>query len=1194
MKYHYLFAMAMAATAVMSQAAVVQVGSGSYSDVFVPNGTNNAEPPGTPNLSGVAAAKPVPTNDWWSSQLKESFANNMFNYPMGVRPVSDGLIMSVPIFDQAIADVKCFSTGLTGLIADKVTVSDFSDWTVTFDWNGQMQATSGVGMPFIYFTKANSSDVVIEFIGQATVEGNMLLVTGSINGANYAAYAPSGSTWTVNGNKATSNLGGKNYWSAVMLPSGDAKQIGRDWAKYAFVFPGDTRAEFVYNEGAGKVETTYKVIPDVKEGAHDTFLMGLLPHHWGNLGGAVNYEGHSYATVRGELKMAATNAFKTALRYGGVLPMMPSAQNEASGYDAGKERELIDAVIANNGLVDWTDTYNDGQLLNRLVQTARIAKSIGYEAGFKKAFDLVKSRLENWLTYTSGENQYMYYYCKPWTTLLAFHAGHGQDSNINDHHFHWGYFIHAAAFIEQFEPGWARGYGEMVNLLVRDAASSDRSDNMFPYLRSFSPYAGHSWASGMSAHGPGVDQESTSESMQFNCSLIHWGAVTGNKDIRNLGVCLYAIERSATEEYWFDVHDRNLPDSYTSALVSRVFANKYDNQNFWGGGIAGSYGIQIYPVHGGSFYLVNNKEYAKKLWTAMTEETGILNNETNDNIWYDSWFQFLSMIDPAEALRLYNNCDKLGVKFGVSQAQTYQHIHSAAAIGVPRQDITANYPLATAFEKDGNITYCAQNYGTTDLTVTFSDGTTLTAKPGELAMTAAQGKRSAFVTVDLSSEKVKPGDKVTVTVSIDEGDHTISKSVVKVDGTVVNEKDHTARAMGRAAGKTHVYEWTAPETAGSYAITAEATSSEGNTFASSQKIVTVAKENEGGGDTPPVGGTDIKYDVDSKSFSVAANGDVVLKGKINVQMPEGETLSKLWLVAAANPMYKQGDYQYKEWPYYEGDIIMGETTLNNPVNGANDFTITIPAAAISKTSTTDLWPKWEATTSAGATSDGGVSEQWTFDPSKYESGGENPNPPITGDGGECVQRVDASAAGSGFLGGYTVTFKTEGSNIVVTASLDDKSAYVGLVPPYLQESGDGFREYGQMTENADGSYSYTVTDASSARNYVFKVKFAYTAGAIATTADYDYRLGQDCTSTSVGEISLDEISVYPNPASATVTVSVGSTCEVTVYSSAGIAVHSAVVESKETIDCGMWPTGVYFVRFVNEAGQSNVVTLLKR
>ena len=84
--------------------------------------------------------------------------------------------------------------------------------------------------------------------------------------------------------------------------------------------------------------------------------------------------------------------------------------------------------------------------------------------------------MENWLTYTSGEKAFLFYYNKDWTTMFGYPAGHGQDEYINDHHFHWGYFIHAAAFIEQYSPGWATQWGDMVNLLVRDAATSDRND----------------------------------------------------------------------------------------------------------------------------------------------------------------------------------------------------------------------------------------------------------------------------------------------------------------------------------------------------------------------------------------------------------------------------------------------------------------------------------------------------------------------------------------------------------------------------------------------------------------------------------------------------------------------------------------------------------------------------------------------
>ena len=54
---------------------------------------------------------------------------------------------------------------------------------------------------------------------------------------------------------------------------------------------------------------------------------------------------------------------------------------------------------------------------------------------------------------------------------------------LNDHHFHWGYFIHAASFMEQFEPGWSDDWGDMINLLIRDAASYDRNDTGLSFFK---------------------------------------------------------------------------------------------------------------------------------------------------------------------------------------------------------------------------------------------------------------------------------------------------------------------------------------------------------------------------------------------------------------------------------------------------------------------------------------------------------------------------------------------------------------------------------------------------------------------------------------------------------------------------------------------------------------------------------------
>lgn len=75
----------------------------------------------------------------------------------------------------------------------------------------------------------------------------------------------------------------------------------------------------------------------------------------------------------------------------------------------------------------------------------------------------------------------------------------GQDfgnSFYNDHHFHYGYFLYAAAVIGYIDPAWLTiGRSKAwVNMLTRDFANPS-VDDFFPFSRSFDWYAGHSWVS---------------------------------------------------------------------------------------------------------------------------------------------------------------------------------------------------------------------------------------------------------------------------------------------------------------------------------------------------------------------------------------------------------------------------------------------------------------------------------------------------------------------------------------------------------------------------------------------------------------------------------------------------------------------------------------------------------------------------
>jgi len=709
-------------------AQTVPVGSGSYTRTFP--GTDaagrNGFPSGSPQLSGVAAGKPVPTNDWWSKLVRENHADNLFSYPFTMKTTNNGLIVSyIPwgVIDDQLPVV----VGVSGLATTRTTVSDYSDWTVTMNWNDGnrfFETTSGIAMPFLYFQKGSSdlAQVTVN-LGTVVVDKEMLIITNARNGADFAIYAPAGSIWSRNGNVYTSTLNGKNYWSLAFIPltAANVHAVATEYKKYAYVFPVNTMAEYSFNETTSVLRTTFNVQTEVKEGTENKILMGLLPHQWAHLASNSPVpDKYSYASIRGEIKTMAGNSFSTEYTFKGILPTLPFVGNYSEGFNPAALNSKI-AAIENDQLALWTDSYNEGQVMNRLIQTARIAAKTGNSLAFNKMFKTVKDRLENWLKADAGERAFLFFYNSTWSAMLGYPAGHGQDTNINDHHFHWGYFIHAAAFIEQYQPGWALQFGEMINLLVRDAASTNRNDNMFPYLRNFSPYAGHSWANGFASFPQGNDQESTSESMQFNSSLIHWGEVTGNKAIRDLGIYLYTTEQAAIEEYWFDINKRTFPPTQQYSLVSRVWGNSIDNGTFWTSDIAASYGIELYPIHGGSLYLGHNIAYATKLWYEIMAQTGILSNQVNDNLWHDVMWKFAAFVDPARAIQLHDSYPDRKLKFGISDAQTYYWLHAMNALGQVDANITANHPVAAVFRKNNVRNYVAHNYSDKAITVTFSD-----------------------------------------------------------------------------------------------------------------------------------------------------------------------------------------------------------------------------------------------------------------------------------------------------------------------------------------------------------------------------------------------------------------------------------------------------------------------------------------
>ena len=457
-----------------TNAQFITVGSGSYTTSFP--GTDiagrNAFPSGNPYVSGNASGKPVPTNDWWSALIKNGQASNLFNYPYTMKTIPSGLVVSY-IPSGVIDDLNPVTMGVTGLATSITTVSDYSDWTVTMDWTDgthDFQATSGVGMPFLNFIKkAGDMAQVTVTSGTVTIANEMLIIANAKNGASFAVYAPTGSTWTKNAGVYTSTLNGANYWSMAFIPltATDIPTVANEYKKYAYVFPVKTTATYSYNESTSVMRTDFTVQTDVKEGTETNMLLGLLPHQWAHLAADSPVpQQYSYATVRGEMKTLDGNSFSVENTFHGILPTLPYVDNYSKGFTPSVLTDKI-AALENSTMATWTDDYNEGQVFNQLMQTARIANEMGDSIARNKLLTTIKTRLENWLKADNGEVAFLFYYNSTWSTIIGYPSGYGADTGLNDHHFHWGYFIQAANFVAQFDPGWADQWGRMIDMLVR-------------------------------------------------------------------------------------------------------------------------------------------------------------------------------------------------------------------------------------------------------------------------------------------------------------------------------------------------------------------------------------------------------------------------------------------------------------------------------------------------------------------------------------------------------------------------------------------------------------------------------------------------------------------------------------------------------------------------------------------------------
>jgi Glycosyl hydrolase family 81 C-terminal domain len=572
-------------------------------------------------------------------------------------------------------------------------------------------------------------------------------------------------------------------------------------------------------------------------------LLMLMPHHVKELypgqSSALNTQYQWHGLV-GPLTAFVGNSFVDQLRTYGVLSMFPAVLPNSSlknplyisgqlavedvystltnwyyleeTKDPKNPKAHLDSFVRNLGTYDNIGANTYEQKWETLIDTAQMADQLSTSTKLKGEMDnsnnpvtgaclcmnkavvaqhirnyvleSLKGLVSQWFDIYSA---HLFQYMPNYNTIIGFPAGYGSAQDINDHHFHYGYFLRAAALIGRYDSAWLKAYGPAIDLLRQDVANYDRTKTKFPFLRNFDVYAGHSWATGVG--GGSLDQESVSEAVNFAAGLIELAQEENNPGMLAVGELLYEQEIADAQDYWFNVDGNLTPAGVTNASVSstpltfgphaiaykrhrltalptdynnveyngnwpKQFVNwMAENKNwnitiaqtlyqkelkrngFFGPAVPSSYFIQFLPMSATGLWQGRNQA-----WLSATWKQYLMDAKAEDFLDKTPWETFFADIQArlpdSTTDPLINGTGLVAALKRIAKPHEFTDFgddtmakywaYNNSILGQVDTSVVADQPNYAVFVKNGKQTFVGYNPGATDATFTFSkasDGT---------------------------------------------------------------------------------------------------------------------------------------------------------------------------------------------------------------------------------------------------------------------------------------------------------------------------------------------------------------------------------------------------------------------------------------------------------------------------------------
>lgn len=566
---------------------------------------------------------PYPTNEWWQNLMLADGADPIFPYPYSVKALAKGVAISMPPLqtqDNYVA--YWFSDGLcltaSGIGPDGVLGSyklvGYDDLSATIQYTaskGTLEIPFFRGSPYITGIYSGLTPGLTTKCGIKTV--NSSPTYGSVTGTTFELALYNNQTWLLFSSKsATFTWNNHTFWAAKTGNS----QRNNDWvirvaafppknltphstalsilSKYSSVYPIGGNVDLSVNTGGSKSSITFSFKTKSFSSTSDSSLLLLtLPHHR-DVMPSLPLLALTYTHIVGKLVATEGNSWN----YNEDLSHLPSWQ-AFSSIASEKKTDItaqlkVDMQFTGLG----ADPYTFGKSVARLARLVLIADALSLTNEASTIRNVLKKGFTSWL---DGTNDDPLRYDTTWGGISPLKGIN--DKNVDfgagyysDHHFHYGYWLYAAAVVGKGDAAWAKSTKSKFMALCADIASPS-SGTVFPKMRYFDWYVGHSWAAGLFNFADGRNQESISECINGWYGMYLYGMVVNEPHIMLTGKALLASELRTGHKYWhMDTKDTVYPEAFSkNKCIGMLWGDKCDLNTWFGAGPVYAHAINMIP-----------------------------------------------------------------------------------------------------------------------------------------------------------------------------------------------------------------------------------------------------------------------------------------------------------------------------------------------------------------------------------------------------------------------------------------------------------------------------------------------------------------------------------------------------------------------------------------------------------------------